>query len=328
MEKEIVHIDLQVAPGQAEPVRLDKYLTVMVKNATRNRVQEAIKEGRVTVNGKKQKSSYIVQPDDEIRVEMLKFNPPDATAEEIPLDVVHEDESLLIVNKPPGMVVHPAFGNWSGTMVNALLHHTEHLSDLNNDSMRPGIVHRLDKDTSGLLVVAKNEHVHKRLARQFAKHSTKRTYWAVVWGNPDDEGTFTGNIGRSSSDRKKQAVVGENQGKRAVTHYRVLERFDHLSLVEIKLETGRTHQIRVHFAHNNHHVFGDEVYGGASVRYGSNTGFRKTMFDKLFTKLNRQCLHAKTLGFIHPESGEEVLFDSEIPEDFEHVLDTLRKYCA
>jgi len=325
-EMEILH--LTVAPGQIEPVRLDKYLTEMVKNATRNKVQQAIKEERVRVNGKVVKSSYPIQPNDAIRVELTRPKPPEVEAEDIPIDIIYEDEDLLIVNKPPELVVHPAFGNWTGTMVNALLHHAEHLSEYQQDELRPGIVHRLDKDTSGLLVVAKNDIAHAFLAKQFANHSIERTYWAIVWGLPDDEGTFDTNIGRSSKDRKVMAVLPEGNGKRAVTHYKVIEQFDALSLVEIRLETGRTHQIRVHFSYAGFPVFGDETYGGRSVRYGANTGFRKTMFDKLIKMLNRQCLHAKTLGFIHPSTKEMVRFDSELPDDFNHVLTQLRTYCV
>jgi 23S rRNA pseudouridine1911/1915/1917 synthase len=327
-QKEVEILNLTVAPGQTEPVRIDKYLTEMVKNATRNKVQQAIKDGRVTVNEVQIKSSYIVQPDDNIRVELTRPKPPDAEPEAIDLDIVFEDDSLIVVNKPAGLVVHPAFGNWTGTLVNALLYHAEQLSDYQDDALRPGIVHRLDKDTSGLLVVAKNSNVHKHLAEQFSKHAINRRYWAVVWGRPDDEGTFDSEIGRSNKDRKVMAVLPEGKGKRAVTHYKVIERFDHLALVEVKLETGRTHQIRVHFAGAGYPIFGDETYGGNSVRFGSNTGRRKTLFEKLFKTLSRQCLHAKTLGFIHPETREEVSFDSELPADFSFVIEQLRKYCT
>lgn len=326
-EKDVEIIRLDVAPGQTEPMRIDRYLTEMVRNATRNKVQQAIKQGRVRVNDKVIKSSYIIQPLDEIRVELTRPKPPEAVAEDIPLDIVFEDEHLMVVNKPSGLVVHPAFGNWTGTMVNALLHHAEHLSEYHDDDLRPGIVHRLDKDTSGLLVVAKQENAHKLLAKQFADHSIERTYWAVVWGRPDDEGTFDDSIGRSRKDRKIMTVVPEEQGKRAVTHFKIIERFDFLSLAKIRLETGRTHQIRVHFSNAGFPVFGDETYGGKSVRYGSNTGFRKTLFEKLFKMLERQCLHAKTLGFTHPETGEFVSFESALPEDFATVLEELRTYC-
>ncbi len=327
-EKEIKDIRLTVAPGQTTPVRIDRYLTEMVQNATRNKVQQAISEKRVLVNGKPIKPSYIVQAGDLIEAEMLKPVVPDLEAEDIPLDVIYEDEQLLIVNKPADMVVHPAFGNWTGTMVNALMHHTAELSDVADDEdKRPGIVHRIDKGTSGLLVVARNDNAHHLLAKQFADHSTERTYQAIVWGTPPEEGTFDKPIGRNRSDRKRMAAMEDGSGKRAVTHYKVIEYFDHLALIEARLETGRTHQIRVHFAHAGFPLFGDETYGGTSVRYGPNTGFRKDLFKRLFTKLGRQCLHAKTLGFIHPESGERVTFDSNLPEDFEYTLKALREYC-
>jgi len=325
---EQTHIGLQVPPGHHENLRLDVYITRFVQNATRNKVQEGIRDGYVTVNGRVEKVSYKMQPGDRIDIVLPKPPPPEAKAEDIPLHVVYEDADLLVVNKAAGMVVHPAFGNWTGTLVNGLLHYSEHLSEVNEASVRPGIVHRLDKDTSGLLVVARHDVAHNKLAEQFSRHDIERTYWAVVWGSPPDEGTFTGNLGRSKRDRKVMAVLDPPEGKRAVTHYRILEHFDHLSLVEIRLETGRTHQIRVHFAHHGFPVFGDLTYGGASVRYGSNTGARKAMFENLFERLGRQCLHAKTLGFVHPGTGERVQFDSDLPGDFRNVLDKLRQYCG
>ncbi len=327
-EKEIETIELEVASGQSEPVRIDKYLAEMVRNATRSKVQQAIKEKRVKVNGEVVKASYIIQPEDKITAEVVRNKKPDVEAEDIPIDVVFEDEHFLIVNKPAGMVVHPAFGNWSGTLVNALLNHSENLSDYQQDVLRPGIVHRLDKDTSGLLVVAKNDHIHSELSKQFKKHSIGRKYWAIVWGTPPDSGTITGDLGRSKKDRKLMTVLEDGKGKRAVTHFKVIERFDFLALVEVSLETGRTHQIRVHFSHEGFPVLGDMTYGGSSVRYGSNTGFRKTLFEKIFKLLGRQCLHAKTLGFVHPATGEDVEFDSELPDDFSQVIDWLREYCT
>lgn len=327
-EKEAKGIKLTVAPGQNTPVRIDRYLTEMVQNATRNKVQQAISDKQVRVNGKTTKASYIVQPGDVIEAEMMKPKVPDLQPEAIPLDVIYEDDQLLVVNKPADMVVHPAFGNWTGTMVNALLHHSAELSDVADDEdMRPGIVHRIDKGTSGLLVVARNDQAHHFLAKQFADHSTERTYHAIVWGTPPEEGTFDQPIGRSRRDRKLMAVTEDGSGKHAVTHYNVLEYFDHLALIEARLETGRTHQIRVHFAHAGFPLLGDETYGGTSVRYGSNTGFRKDLFKKLINNLGRQCLHAKTLGFVHPVSKELVIFDSDLPEDFEKTLEALREYC-
>jgi len=318
---------LNVPEGQHTDIRLDKYITSFVQNASRNKVQKAIKDGHVLVNGKVEKSSYIMQAGDKIEISLPKPPAPEAKPEDIPINIVYEDEELLVVNKEAGMVVHPAFGNWSGTMVNGLLYHADTLSKDDEETLRPGIVHRLDKDTSGLLVVAKNEVAHKKLSKQFAEKSVERTYWAIVWGNPPDTGTIEGNVGRSPRDRKIMTVLKEKKGKSAVTHFETIERFDHLALLKINLETGRTHQIRVHMQHEHLYVFGDPTYGGNSVRYGPNTGSRKAMFNNLFSKLERQALHAKTLGFIHPGTEEYVEFNSELPEDFQFVLDTLRTNC-
>ncbi len=318
---------LNVPEGQHTDIRLDKYITSFVQNASRNKVQQAIKDGHVLVNGKLEKSSYIMQPGDKIEISLPKPPSPEAKPEDIPINIVYEDDHLIVVNKEAGMVVHPAYGNWSGTMVNGLLYHADSLSKDDEETVRPGIVHRLDKNTSGLLVVAKNEVAHKKLSEQFAEKSVERTYWAIAWGNPPDSGTIEGNVGRSPRDRKVMTVLKEKKGKSAITHFETIERFDHLALLKINLETGRTHQIRVHMQHENYYVFGDPTYGGNSVRYGPNTGSRKAMFNNLFAKLERQALHAKTLGFIHPETDEYVEFDSELPEDFQFVLDTLRTNC-
>ena len=318
--------EFTVPPGQQEAIRLDVYITNFVENATRSKVQDAIKAGYVTVNGKREKSSYKLLPNDHIFIELPKAPPPEAKAEELELDIIFEDDNLILVNKAAGMVVHPAYGNWTGTLVNGLMHHVDELGTADNE-LRPGIVHRLDKDTSGLLVVAKNDETLAKLSAKFAEKDVERTYWAIVWGTPPEEGTIEGDIGRSKHDRKLMTVLQGGKGKHAVTHYKVLEYFDYLSLVEVRLETGRTHQIRVHFNHIGHNVFGDNTYGGTSVRYGPNTGNRKVMFHKLITGLGRQALHAKTLGFEHPATGEMVQFDSELPEDFQHVLDTLREHC-
>jgi 23S rRNA pseudouridine1911/1915/1917 synthase len=325
-EKKTTIYEFTVPAGQQDEIRLDVYITNFVENATRNKVQEAIKSGYVTVNGKKEKASYKMQPGDYIFIELPKAPPPEAKAEEMELNIVHEDDALIVVNKPAGMVVHPAFGNWTGTLVNGLMHHVDELGE-GDDDLRPGIVHRLDKDTSGLLVVAKNDETLAKLSAKFAEKDVERTYWAIVWGTPPEEGTIEGDVGRSKHDRKLMTVLPSGRGKHAVTHYKVLEYFDYLSLVEVRLETGRTHQIRVHFNHIGHNVFGDPTYGGTSVRYGPNTGARKTMFHKLITGLGRQALHAKTLGFEHPSTGEMIRFDSELPEDFNHVLETLREKC-
>lgn len=319
---------IEVPDGQHTDIRLDKYITSFVQNATRNKVQKAIKDGHVLVNGKLEKASYIMQAGDKIEISLPKPPPPKAKAEEIPIDIVYEDEDLLVVNKEADMVVHPAFGNWSGTLVNGLLYHTgKNLSKADEETHRPGIVHRLDKDTSGLLVVAKNETAHQKLSKQFAKKTVQRTYWAIVWGNPPAKGTIEGNIGRSPRDRKIMTILKSGRGKKAVTHFKKLEEFDHLALLELQLETGRTHQIRVHLQHQGYYVFGDQTYGGDSVRYGPNSGSRKSMFNNLFAGFERQALHAKTLGFNHPKTDEFVLFDSKLPHDFQHVLDTLRNNC-
>jgi 23S rRNA pseudouridine1911/1915/1917 synthase len=326
MDTDLTQFEMTVPPGHHENQRLDVYITQFVQNATRNKVQEGIKQGFVTVNGKVEKASYKMQPGDLIEITLPKPPPPEAKPEPISLDIIFEDSDLIIVNKPAPMVVHPAFGNWTGTLVNGLLHHANELSGVNDPAIRPGIVHRLDKDTSGLLVVAKNDYAHQFLAAQFARHDLERSYQAVVWGQPEPEGIFTGNIGRSRRDRKIMAVVDDDAGKHAVTHYKVIEYFDYLALVDIRLETGRTHQIRVHFAHHGFPVFGDATYGGNSVRYGPNTGSRQTMYENLFASLGRQCLHARTLGFVHPTTGEKVYFESELPGDFRNVLNKLRVY--
>ncbi|MEX2600468.1 MAG: RluA family pseudouridine synthase [Balneolaceae bacterium] len=319
---------LEVPDGQQTEVRLDVYITSFIQNATRNKVQKAIKSGYVVVNRKTEKPSYIMQPGDIIEVSLPKPPPEEAKPQKMELDIIYEDEDLLIVNKDSETVVHPAFGNWQGTLVNGLLYHTrENLSAEGESNLRPGIVHRLDKDTSGLLVVAKNDHTHHLLSKQFAKKEVERTYWAIVWGTPPEEGTITGDIGRSRSDRKIMTVLPDGEGKHAVTHYRVLEYFDHLALVEVKLETGRTHQIRVHMQYKGHSLFGDKKYGGDSVRYGENTGSRKSMFENLFASMSRQALHAKTLGFTHPSTDEFIEFDSSLPEDFRHLLKTLQTNC-
>lgn len=319
---------LEVPEGDLSGMRLDKYIASFVLETSRTKIQEAIKEEYVTVNGSVEKASYNVQPGDTIDVRIPTPPPPEATPEKMNLDIVYEDEDLLIVNKRAGVVVHPAKGNWTGTLVNGLLWYADELSSQDEDTLRPGIVHRLDKDTSGLLVVAKNDRTHSVLSDYFRDKDIERTYWAIIWGVPDEKtGTIEGDIGRDPHNRKKMAVLPEGEGKHAVTHYKVLEYFDHLTLVEVTLETGRTHQIRVHFAHENHWVFGDHQYGGDSVRFGANTGSRKQMFDNLFSNLDRQCLHAKTLGFEHPTSGEFVRFDSELPADFQQVLGMLRMNC-
>ncbi len=311
-----------VVPAKQSKERLDVYLTHQVQNATRNKVQSAIDDGQVLVDGKRVKSSHKISPGEVIDITLPKPPPSEAAAEEIPLEIPYEDEALLIVNKPPGMVTHPAYANYSGTLVNALLYHSRNLSEVNS-SQRPGIVHRLDKDTSGLMVVAKTDAAHHQLARQFSKHTIQREYWAVIWGLMKKErGVIEASLGRSKRDRKKVAVTAD--GKHAVTEYEVLEAFDFLSLLRLRLKTGRTHQIRVHLAHIGHPVFGDPTYGGRSETWGGLTGPRARQAAKLLDMMHRQALHAKTLGFVHPVSRELMKFDSELPADMQELLADLK----
>jgi 23S rRNA pseudouridine1911/1915/1917 synthase len=313
-----------VPPGKVRE-RIDLYLTHHVANATRAKVQQAIRNGSVTVNGKTVKTSFIVHGGQEIHVVLPTPPPPDVVAEPIDLDIVYEDEYLLVVNKPAGMVTHPAYGNYTGTLVNALLYHCrEKLSTL-NDTTRPGIVHRLDKDTSGIMVVAKDDVTHARLAKQFSQRTIEREYQALVWGLFGDaaSGVIDAALGRSKSDRKKIAVI--SAGKSAVTEYAVLENFEYLSLVSLHLKTGRTHQIRVHLHHIGHPVFGDPTYGGRRIAWGGTDRSRKEEVHALLGLIGRQTLHARTIGFFHPATREPMRFESPLPSDFAAVLACLRK---
>lgn len=331
-------------PPNKVPERLDVFLTENIRNATRSKVQKAIAEGTVLINNKIAKANKKIQPGDHIICKIMKPPPIELVPENIPLEIKYEDEYLMVVNKPQGMVTHPGFGNRYGTLVNAVLYHLgirdaiqiegkddeEEVADegmiFASDEIRPGVVHRLDKDTSGLLVISKNPVIHAKLAEQFADRTIARYYFALVWGKfEEDEGTYTGDIGRSQRDRKLFAVV-KKDGKPSITDYKVIERFDYLTLVRIKLRTGRTHQIRVHFSHNHHPVFGDKDYGGDKVVAGfNNQRFRKRA-EELLKKINRQMLHAKTLGFTHPVSNEFIEFDSEIPDDFANILKQLKTF--
>ncbi len=327
MKESIIHIT--IPPGQRRE-RVDVFLAHQIQNASRSRIQAAIRNGLVTISGKEIKSNHIVTPGETITFSLPKEPPSEAQPENIPLDIVYEDDSLLIVNKPPAMVTHPAFGNYAGTLVNALLYHlypkpsSAGTNPVGGNALRPGIVHRLDKDTSGLLAVAKNEQAHRYLASQFAGHSIDREYWAVVWGIfREKKGSIEASLGRSLSDRKKFTV--RDDGKHAVTHYVVLQEYDGLSLVRLSLHTGRTHQIRVHLASIHHPVFGDPMYGGRRIVYGGVTPKRKAFIANLLERLPRQALHAKTLGFIHPVTREKVFFDSTLPADMQEIIDRLSK---
>ncbi|WP_396146402.1 RluA family pseudouridine synthase [Flavobacterium sp.] len=320
------HYRFDVPKGQAF-LRIDKYLMLMVPNATRNKIQNAASNGDIYVNDVPVKSNYKVKPLDVIRI--LLAHPPfenRVDPEDIPLDIVYEDDALLVINKPPNFVVHPGHGNYTGTLVNALAFHFENLPL--NSSERPGLVHRIDKDTSGLLVVAKTEAAMTHLAKQFEDKTSEREYVALVWGNvKEEEGTVTGNIARHVRDRMQMAVFADPEiGKHAVTHYKVLERFGYVTLVSCKLETGRTHQIRVHMKHIGHTLFNDERYGGNLILKGTTFTKYKQFIDNCFKTLPRQALHAKTLGFIHPKTGEMMRFDTEIPKDMADCIEKWRNY--
>jgi 23S rRNA pseudouridine1911/1915/1917 synthase len=310
-----------VPPGKKKE-RLDRFLVHHIENATRSKVQRAIREDLVLVNGKPARSSHPVSPGEVIQFSLPKPPPQEAAPENIPLEIVFEDDVLLVVNKPAGMVTHPAHGNYTGTLVNALLFHAGNLSTAGSP-MRPGIVHRLDKDTSGLLVVAKTDRVHAELAKQFADRTVEREYRAIVWGIfRKRSGTIEASLGRSPGDRKKIAVVGG--GRHAVTHFHVEEQFSYLAHLKLNLQTGRTHQIRVHLAHIGHPVFGDATYGGRRIVAGPRTAAQKTEVHDLLDRMTRQALHAKTLGFLHPGTRRRVFFDSPLPDDVQELLGKIR----
>jgi 23S rRNA pseudouridine1911/1915/1917 synthase len=311
-------------------MRLDKFVTMRIVNATRTRIQKGIEIGSILVNDTVKKSNYLIKPFDVVTVVLP--NPPrnpELIAEDIPINIIYEDNDLLLVNKDAGMVVHPGFNNYTGTLINALLNHINHLPEYSSE-LRPGLVHRIDKDTSGLLLVAKTEDALVYLAKQFFDHSIKRIYKALVWGDVKDEaGTITGNIGRDLRDRRLSAVFADpNIGKHAVTHYKVVERFGFCTLVECQLETGRTHQIRAHMKYINHTLFSDDTYGGRKILKYSNLPKFEQFVQNCFDIMPRQALHAQTLGFTHPTTKEFIYFESELPEDFKTVLEKLRKYVA
>jgi 23S rRNA pseudouridine1911/1915/1917 synthase len=312
-----------IVPAGKKKERLDLFLTHHVENATRTRVQRAIREGSVHVDGRTVRSSHALTGGEVILVTLPQPPPPVALPEPIPLSIIYEDDALLIVNKPAGMVTHPAHGNYTGTLVNAVMYHCASLRAL-DDPLRPGIVHRLDKDTSGLLVVAKTEHALAGLARQFARRTVRREYRAIVWGVfKKPRGLIEANLGRSKQDRKKMAVVAD--GKSAATEYELLKQFPYLALIKLSLRTGRTHQIRVHLAHINHPVFGDPTYNGRHMIAGPGTPRQKREVEELLALMPRQALHARTIGFNHPVSGLAMDFESPLPPDMEAVLRRLEQ---
>lgn len=322
------HHRIIVDPKQSL-VRIDKFLMDRLANATRNKIQNAIKVETVQVNSKAIKSSYKVRAGDIITV-MLPQPPREdvVVPENIPLSIIYEDDDLLVVNKPAGMVVHPAYNNWTGTLVNALAWHFQNLPTGHSGDGRPGLVHRIDKDTSGLIVIAKTEYSMTHLAKQFFDHSIKRSYRALVWGVPEKaEGIIEGHVGRSSKDRRVMTVYPEGEyGKHAITHYKLLKNLRYVSFVECRLETGRTHQIRAHMRYLGHTLFNDAIYGGDKVLKGTTFSKYKQFVDNCFKLLPRQALHAKSLGFVHPVTKKELYFESELPEDFAQALEKWEKY--
>lgn len=324
------HFRVVVDKGQS-PVRIDKYLFERIVNASRNRIQNAADAGFVMANGKPVKSSYKVKPLDVLTVMMdrPKYE-NDIIPEDIPLDVVYEDDDLMVINKPAGLVVHPGCGNYHGTLVNAIAWHLRNVPSYDPNDPQVGLVHRIDKDTSGLLVIAKTPDAKTSLGMQFYNKTTKREYNALVWGIVEnDKGTIVGNIGRNPRDRMQMAVMPDpDQGKHAVTHYEVLERLGYVTLVKCVLETGRTHQIRVHMKHIGHVLFNDERYGGNEILKGTHFSKYKQFVNNCFEVCPRQALHAKTLGFVHPRTGKEMFFSSELPNDMVALLNKWRAYIS
>ena len=318
-----------VADPKQSLVRLDKFLMYRLPNVTRTKIQGGITEGFIKVNEKQVKANYRVHPADVITVSLPQ--PPrdtDIVPEDIALNIVYEDEWLMIINKPAGMVVHPAYQNWSGTLVNALAYHFKNLPTMPGNDGRPGLVHRIDKDTSGLLVIAKDEVTLTHLAKQFFDHSIERTYCALVWGVPDPpSGTINKNVGRSLKDRRVTTVFPDNDmGRHAVTHYQLMQDFRYVSLVQCKLETGRTHQIRAHMKYLGHPLFNDAMYGGDQVLKGTIFSKYKQFVENCFNIIPRQALHARTLGFIHPKSNEWMQFECELPDDFKEAIERWENY--
>ncbi len=324
------HYRFTADPGQSL-LRIDKFLACRIENVSRTRVQSAANAGNILVNNNPVKPSYKVKPGDIVQV-VLPMPPRDIELipENIPLNIVYEDDDVIVVNKEAGMVVHPAHGNFTGTLVNALMWHFKDLPLFQTGELRPGLVHRIDKNTSGILVIAKNEFSLNRLSKQFYDKTTDRKYIAIVWGTPDPpEGTISGNVGRNIRDRKIMQVFPEgNLGKTAVTHYKVIEGLGYISIVECRLETGRTHQIRVHFSYFKHPLFNDAEYGGDRILKGTTFTKYQQFVKNCFKMLPRQALHAKSLAFNHPVTGRRILFDSELPADMQAVIEKWRNYSS
>jgi 23S rRNA pseudouridine1911/1915/1917 synthase len=324
------HYRFKADPGQSV-LRIDKFLLARLENVSRTRIQNAANAGNILVNNNPVKPNYRVKPDDFIQIVLP--NPPreiELIPQDIPINIIYEDEDVIVVNKDPGMVVHPAYGNYTGTLVNALMWHFRDLPLFRTGELRPGLVHRIDKDTSGILVIAKNEFALNRLSKQFYDRTSDRKYIALAWGIPDPpEGTITGNVGRSIRDRKIMQVFPDgSHGKSAVTHYKVVEDFSYVSVVECKLETGRTHQIRVHFSYIKHPLFNDEVYGGDKILKGTTFSKYQQFVRNCFEILPRQALHAKSLAFDHPVSGKRLFFDSDLPNDMKNAIEKWRSYIS
>lgn len=312
-----------------EPYRIDKFLANRIEKTSRTKIQYAADAQCILVNGKAVKSNYKIKAHDEIVILLPeRVNEYSVKPEDIPLNIIYEDEDVIVINKNAGMVVHPGLGNFTGTLVNALLYHYEQLPEKPDEPYRPGLVHRIDKNTSGILLCAKNEYSMQHLAKQFFDHSVKRKYQTLVWGEfEEEEGTITGNIGRHPRFRKLFTVLkNPEEGKHAITHFRVLENLGYVSLVECVLETGRTHQIRVHMKHIGHPIFNDDTYDGNRIVKGTVYTKYKQFVENCFTLIPRQALHAKSLGFIHPKTKKEMHFESELPKDFQQALDKWRAY--
>lgn len=324
------HFNFSVDKGQGM-LRIDKWLTNRMEKVSRNRIQSAADAGNIFVNGKVVKSNYKVKPLDVISI-VLPYprRELEILPENIPLNILYEDDDVIVVDKAAGMVVHPGHGNYTGTLINALTYHLRNIPLFQSGDMRAGLVHRIDKNTSGILVIAKNEYAHAYIAKQFFDHTTKRVYNALVWGNMEqEEGTVVGHIARSNKDRLKMAVYPEGDvGKHAITHYKVLERLGYVNLIECRLETGRTHQIRVHMEYIKHPLFNDDRYGGDQILKGTTFTKYKQFVNNCFDICPRHALHARVLGFVHPRTKEPMLFESELPADMSQLLERWRTYTA